>query len=292
MQGFGNREQGTGKAETMRVMRTVAILGATAAMLVLAGCRQDMQDEPKFFPQRGTSFPGMSGRSVRPQVANTVARSQGDENSYFYTGLVNGKEGDGLPIDLTADTMARGQERFNVYCTPCHSRVGNGDGMIVQRGYRPAGDFHTARLRNAPLGHFFAVITNGYGAMPDYAAQVTPQDRWAIVAYVRALQLSQNAKQADVPAGQHVEDLHQIANEQGMPPGFADPWGMPATAVYGTPNGQDNGIPGQAAGQIFSAAGAHGSNSAGQPSDTHNSGEPRLAKPDAEAPGRLAGPQH
>jgi len=289
MQGSGIREQGTGK--TMRALRTAAIFGATASMLVLAGCRQDMQDEPKFFPQRGTTF-YPDGRSVRPQVANTVARNQGDEESYFYTGLVNGKEGDGLPIDLTADTMARGQERFNVYCTPCHSRVGNGDGMIVQRGYRPAGDFHTARLRNAPLGHFFAVITNGYGAMPDYAAQVTPQDRWAIAAYIRALQLSQDAKPSDIPAGQHVEDLHQIANEQGMPPGFADPWGMPATAIYGTPNGQDNGIPGLGTTTAPAGAQTHGGNAAGQPSATRNSSGPPLARRDAEAPGKPAAPQH
>ena len=273
-----------------KTVRALVVGAATVSMLVLAGCRQDMQDEPKFFPQRGTTF-YTDGRSVRPQVANTVARNQGNEGSYFYTGLVNGKEGDGLPIDLTADTMARGQERFNVYCTPCHSRVGNGDGMIVQRGYRPAGDFHTDRLRNAPLGHFFVVITNGYGAMPDYAAQVTPQDRWAIAAYIRALQLSQNARQADVPAGQHVEDLHQIANEQGMPPGFADPWGMPATAVYGTPNGQDNGIPGLGTTTAPVGAQSHGSYAAGQPSATGTS-VPPLARPDAEAPGKLAGPQH
>lgn len=274
-----------------RSVQAAAIVVATGAMLVLAGCRQDMQDEPKFFPQRGTTF-YPDGRSVRPQVANTVARNQGSEDSYFYTGFINGKEGDGLPIDLTADTMARGQERFNIYCTPCHSRVGNGDGMIVQRGYRPAGDFHTDRLRNAPLGHFFNVITNGYGAMPDYAAQIAPQDRWAIVAYIRALQLSQNAKQSDVPAGQHVEDLHQIATEQGMPPGFADPWGMPSTAVYGTPNGQDNGIPGLGTTTSPASAQSHGSNTAGQPSATRNSSGPPLAKPDAQAPGGLAGAKH
>src|ERR1700743_1603431 len=224
-------------------MAWVLLTAAAASMLVLAGCRQDMQDEPKFFPQRGTTF-YTDGRSVRPQVANTVARNQGDEGSYFYTGLVNGKEGDGLPIDLTPETMARGQERFNVYCTPCHSRVGNGEGMIVQRGYRPAGDFHTDRLRNAPLGHFFAVMTNGYGAMPDYAAQVTPQDRWAIVAYIRALQLSQNATAADL-GGQQARPLATIAHEQGMDE-YAKPWVLPAPAnVYGTPNGQDTGIPGQ-----------------------------------------------
>src|ERR1700761_6195872 len=266
MQGFERRDTRSEMRASRfdRTMRAAVVMGGTAAMLVLAGCRQDMQDEPKFFPQRGTTFYA-DGRSARPQVANTVARSQGDEDSYFYPGLINGKEGDGLPIDLTADTMARGQERFNVYCTPCHSRVGNGDGMIVQRGYRPAGDFHTDRLRSAPLGHFFNVITNGYGAMPDYAAQIAPQDRWAIAAYIRALQLSQNARQADVPAGQHVEDLHQIANEQGLPPGFADPWGMPATAVYGTPNGQDNGIPGLGTTTAPVGAQSHGSNAAGQP---------------------------
>jgi mono/diheme cytochrome c family protein len=274
-----------------RFEKAMRIATAAAAMAVLAGCRQDMQDQPKMFPQRGTTFYA-DGRSVRPQVENTVARNQGDDNSYFNTGLINGKEGDGLPIDLTADTMARGQERFNVYCTPCHSRVGNGDGMIVQRGYRPAGDFHTDRLRNAPLGHFFAVITNGYGAMPDYASQITPQDRWAIVAYIRALQLSQNAKPSDVASGQHVEDLHQIANEQGMSPGFADPWGLPGTAVYGTPNGQDNGIPGQTITTPPAGALAHGGQAATENSGTRNSSGPPLAKPDAQAPGRLAGPQH
>lgn len=288
MQGLGIREQGTGK--TMGAIRTLAIFGATAATLVLAGCRQDMHDEPKFFPQRGTTF-YPDGRSARPQVANTVARSQGNEDSYFYTGMINGKEGDGLPIDLTPDTMARGQERFNIYCTPCHSRVGNGDGMIVQRGYRPAGDFHTDRLRNAPLGHFFAVMTNGYGAMPDYAAQITPQDRWAIVAYIRALQLSQNAKQSDVAAGARVEDLHQIASEQGIPPGFADPWGMPATAIYGTPNGQDNGIPGQAAAQIFSAAGAHGNKAATQNSGNRNTPTPTMTPPGTNGQSHMSLPQ-
>lgn len=229
---------------TMRVARAVTGLGAMTAMLVLAGCRQDMHDEPKFFPQRGTSFYA-DGRSVRPQVENTVARGQLHDDAYFYTGLNNGVEGNTYPFPVTMDVLQRGQERYNIYCTPCHSRVGNGEGMIVQRGYRPAGDFHTERLRNAPLGHFFAVMTNGYGAMPDYAAQVTPADRWAIVAYIRALQLSQNATAADT-GGQQAKSLSDIAHDQGLPPGFAQPWVLPATAnVYGTPNNQDNGIPGQ-----------------------------------------------
>ncbi len=235
-----NRE----KIVEMKQIRVVSVIAGLAATVLLAGCRQDMHNQPKFVPQRGTTF-FADGRSARPQVENTVGRDQLHENAYFYTGLQGGKEGDGLPIALTEATLERGQERYNVYCTPCHSRVGNGNGMIVQRGYKPAGNFHTDRLRNAPLGHFFSVITNGYGAMPDYAAQLTPEDRWAVTAYVRALQLSQNATAADVPAGAHVQDLRAIAEQQGMPPGFADPWAYPTTAVYGTPNNEDNGIPGQ-----------------------------------------------
>ena len=201
------------------------------------GCRQDMHDQPKFFPQRGTSFYA-DGRSVRPQVANTVARTQAHPDSYFATGLVDGKEGDGLPFAVTAAVLERGQERFNIYCTPCHSRTGSGEGMAVVRGYAKAGDFHTARLRTAPLGHFFHVISTGYGAMPDYASQVTPADRWAIVAYIRALQLSQNAQSADVPSGKHVESLKTIAESEGLPPSFAQDQVFPPTSVTGTPDGQ------------------------------------------------------
>jgi len=201
-----------------------------------------MQDEPKFFPQRGTSFYA-DGRSVRPQVENTVGRNQLHEDSYFYTGLSGGKEGDGMPFPVTMDVLARGQERYNVYCTPCHSRVGNGIGMIVERGYSKAGSFHSARLEAAPLGHFFNVISNGYGSMPDYSAQVTPADRWAIVAYIKALQLSQHAAQADVPVGAHVEPLASIAEREGLPATFADEWTLPPTAVTGTPDNQLFKIP-------------------------------------------------
>jgi hypothetical protein len=201
-----------------------------------------MHDEPKFFPQRGTSFYA-DGRSVRPQVADTVAREQLHQDQYFYTGLVDGKEGDGLPFPVTEEVLKRGQERYNIYCTPCHSRVGNGEGMIVQRGYAKAGDFHTSRLESAPLGHFFHVITNGYGAMPEYSAQVAPVDRWAIAAYIRALQLSQHATQADVPAGAHVEPLTQVAEHEGLPASFVTEWHVPSTAVTGTPNDQPLVLP-------------------------------------------------
>ena len=252
-----------------RRMATLACLGTVA--LLAAGCRQDMHNQPKFYPQRGTTFYA-DGRSARPQVENTVARNQMHENAYFYTGIVGGKEGDGMPLPVTAELLQRGQEKYNVFCTPCHSRVGNGAGMIVQRGYRPAGNFHTDRLRSAPLGHLYSVIANGYGSMPEYASQVGPEDRWAIVAYIRALQLSQNARAADIPSGQHPQDLHEIADQQGMQPGFADPWALPATAVYGTPNNQDNGIPGQQINTPPAGAMAHGSNSAAENSGTRDSG--------------------
>jgi mono/diheme cytochrome c family protein len=210
--------------------------------MATVGCRQDMHDQPKFFPQRGTTLYA-DGRSVRPQSANTVARSQLHQDSYFYTGLVDGKEGDGLPFPVTEEVLKRGQERYNVYCTPCHSRVGNGEGMIVQRGYAKAGDFHTARLESAPLGHFFHVMTYGYGAMPEYAAQVSPVDRWAIAAYIRALQLSQKAQPADVPTGSHVEPLSTIAEQEGLPATFLQGWHVPATAVTGTPTGEPLALP-------------------------------------------------
>jgi mono/diheme cytochrome c family protein len=188
-----------------------------------------MQDQPKFFPQRGTSFYA-DGRSVRPQVEGTVARGQGDDDSYFLTGMVGGKEGAAMPFPVTREVLERGQERYNIYCTPCHSRVGNGLGMIVLRGYYPAADFNTDRLREAPLGHFFHVMTHGYGAMPEYAAQLTAQDRWAVAAYIRALQLSQNAKQTDAAAGARVSPLGDLEEREGFGVGFVDAW-RPANSV-------------------------------------------------------------
>ena len=202
---------------------------------LLAGCRQDMHNQPKFYPQRGTTF-FADGRSVRPQVEKTVARDQ-MRDSYFETGMTGGQEGNALPFPTTMDVLARGQEKYNVFCTPCHSRVGNGVGMIVQRGYAKAGNFHTARLNSAPLGHFFNVISNGYGAMPDYSSQIPTEDRWAIVAYIKALQLSQNAQPGDVAAGAHVQPIGDIAEQEGFSRNFAYEWTLPPTAIEGTPNG-------------------------------------------------------
>jgi hypothetical protein len=166
-----------------------------------------------------------------------VARGQLNEDSYYYTGVVEGANGyreekDQLPFPVTMQVLKRGEERFNVYCTPCHSRVGNGLGEIVQRGYKPAANLHDQVRRAQPLSHYFYVMTHGYGAMPDYAAQLPPEDRWAVAAYIRALQLSQNATMSDVPAGMTVDSLKDIAAKDNLPSSFAQPWALPQTAVY------------------------------------------------------------
>jgi Cytochrome C oxidase, cbb3-type, subunit III len=170
-----------------------ASLGATGS-----ACRQDMHDQPKYKPYRASDFFG-DGRSVRDPIPGTVARGQLHEDAYLESGKVGDKFADAFPFAVTADVMKRGQQRFEIYCTPCHDRLGSGNGMVVRRGYRRPPSLHIDRLRQAPPGYFFDVITNGFGAMPDYAAQIPVKDRWAIVAYIRALQLSQNATMADVP---------------------------------------------------------------------------------------------
>jgi mono/diheme cytochrome c family protein len=211
---------------TSSSLRKLLPLAGIAALSLIGGCRQDMQNQPKFVPQRGTSFFD-DHRSARPQVEHTVARNEVNVDDFFHTGLLNGKEQDALPFPATTQVLARGQERYNIYCTPCHSRVGNGEGMIVQRGYKPAGNYHDAKRLAEPLSHYFYVMTNGYGAMPDYAAQLAPEDRWAVAAYIRALQLSQNATAADVPSGAKVDSLPDIAVSEGYDASFAGSWPMP-----------------------------------------------------------------
>ncbi|GAC1645010.1 MAG: hypothetical protein NVS9B15_02440 [Acidobacteriaceae bacterium] len=173
-----------------------------------------MHNQPKYIPMRSSAF-FPDGSSARQPVLGTVARGHLNADTYFYTGKINGQDGTMLPFTVNKIVLERGQERFNIYCTPCHSRVGDGNGMIVQRGYRRAASFHDPRLLASPVGHFFDVITNGWGAMPDYAAQIEPQDRWAIAAYIRALQLSQNATIDDVPPDQraNVKTRSQIEQE-------------------------------------------------------------------------------
>jgi mono/diheme cytochrome c family protein len=172
--------------------------------LVLAGCRQDMHDQPRYKPLAATSFFG-DGRSARPEVEGTVPRGHLHLDSARYTGKAGDQDIDYFPFAITRADLERGQERFTIYCSPCHSRTGDGNGMVVRRGFRQAASYHTEKLIKAPVGHFFDVMSNGFGAMPSYASRVPPDDRWRIAAYIRVLQLSQNATLEDVPADQRGE---------------------------------------------------------------------------------------
>jgi mono/diheme cytochrome c family protein len=182
------------KNSSRRLLLVVLTLAPLAA-----ACRQDMHNQPKYQPYEHSSF-FLDQRAARPVVEGTVARGHLNADRWFYEGRGPANETVAeLPSPLTAATLQRGHERFDIYCSPCHDRTGSGNGMIVQRGYIKPTSFHDDRLRNAPVGHFFNAMTNGFGVMPSYAVQIPPADRWAIVAYVRALQLSQNATLADVP---------------------------------------------------------------------------------------------
>jgi mono/diheme cytochrome c family protein len=184
--------------------RRSAFGAKAAALIVLFGistsgaCRRDMHDQPKYIPLRESTF-FSDDRSARPIVAGTVARGLLRDDPLLYTGKVDGMDATVFPFPVDEKTMARGRERYDIYCSPCHGRTGSGDGMIVQRGYRRPPSLHLDRLREAPVGHFFDVISNGFGAMPDYATQVRAEDRWAIIAYIRALQLSEHAPVTAVP---------------------------------------------------------------------------------------------
>ena len=186
-------------------------------LLLFTGCRRDMQDQPKMKPYRGTSFFG-DGLSSRQPIEGTVARGFLRSDTAYYTGKKTGAPGvspaasptpgtaqpgtaqantypddvDTFPFPVTKEIVMRGRERYEIFCSVCHGLTGNGDGMIVRRGFRRAASFNDDRLRQAPVGHFFDAITNGWGAMPAYAPQIPVQDRWAIISYIRALQASQS----------------------------------------------------------------------------------------------------
>lgn len=218
-----------------QIMMRSSIVNLRSSILVLAAlafgaCRQDMHDQPKYRPLRPVDQIGSinDGRSARPLVEGAVARGELRDDVEFYTGRIAGSGKTvattpptassqlagqpasagsvGLqgfvtefPMQISAADLDRGQERFNIYCSVCHGPLGDGGGMIPRRGFRKPPSYHDDRLRNAPAGYFFDVITNGFGNMPDYSAQVEPADRWRIIAYIRALQLSQRASVADVP---------------------------------------------------------------------------------------------
>jgi mono/diheme cytochrome c family protein len=199
--------------------------GAVAlAFLTLTACRQDMHEAPRYDPLAVSHF-FSDDRSARPMVEGTVARGHLQIDEARYTGKINGEDVDQFPIPIAKDDIERGQSRFNIYCTPCHGHLGDGNGLVVMRGFRQPPSYYSDRLVHAPVGHFFDVITNGFGAMASYASRVQTDDRWRIVAYIRALQLSESASLNDVPADQRqnlpVEPPPRTAGEStGAPAGY------------------------------------------------------------------------
>jgi hypothetical protein len=173
--------------------------GWLAVCLVLwaGGCRKDMYDQPRYETYEPSTFFG-DGISSRPIVAGTVARGELRADSAYYEGKVDGKDVDVFPFAIDEATLELGRTRFMIYCTPCHGQLGDGRGMVVRRGFSPPPTFHSDYLRKIPVGHFFSVMTNGYGAMYSYAARIPVRHRWAIAAYIRTLQYSQNADRSDL----------------------------------------------------------------------------------------------
>lgn len=187
-------------------IRVPLALATLVIALFAAGCNQNMTfqmmgTQPKYLPYSSSDF-FQDGQSGRPGIPDTLARGHLQDDPALFTGKVDGADVTTFPYPVTRGIVLRGRERYNIYCAPCHAQTGMGNGMIVQRGFTPPPTFHQDRLRNAPVGHFFDVITNGFGSMPSYAVQVPVNDRWAIIAYIRALQLSQDATFNDVPADQ------------------------------------------------------------------------------------------
>jgi mono/diheme cytochrome c family protein len=196
--------------------RLPAMVLLAAGLVLLTSCREDMHNQPKFIPLRENTFYS-DLRSARAPMEGTIARGQLEDDPLLYTGKVNGQEVDQFPFAITAQDLARGRERFNIYCSPCHSQLGDGNGMIAQRGFKNPPSYFEPRLLKAPVGHFFNVMTNGWGSMSDYSAQVPVADRWRIAAYIRALQLSRTAKTSDVPAGTRLVSRAEAVQAAGRP---------------------------------------------------------------------------
>jgi hypothetical protein len=185
------------------------------ALLLAAGCRQNMHNQHKIQPLEPSDF-FTDGQGARPLPAHTVARGDLREG-FTYTGLdAANKPVNQMPFPVTREFLLRGQERYNIYCSPCHDRLGTGQGMIVRRGYKQPSSYHIPRLRSAPVGYFFNVMTEGFGVMPSYAPQVPVKDRWAIAAYIRVLQYSQNARLADL-AGLPPEERQKVETDLAKP---------------------------------------------------------------------------
>jgi cytochrome c553 len=177
---------------------TVSRRAALLAALSLTACRQDLHDQPRYKPLAPSTL-FTDGRSARPLVEGTVPNGELREDELLYTGKVHGKLADALPMPVSTELLARGAQRFDIFCAPCHGKIGDGQGLVVRRGFRQPPSYHQDRLRAAPAGHYFDVMTRGFGVMLPYASRLCAEDRWAVVAYIRALQLSQNATLNDVP---------------------------------------------------------------------------------------------
>ena len=200
----------------MKIRHAITTL-AGLALLFNTGCelRQAMYDQEKFEPLEANAFFN-DGLSSRQPVAGTVARGQLRADTHLYEGKINGALARTLPVELTPELLARGQERYDIYCSPCHDRTGSGNGLIVKRGLKQPPSFHIARLRDIEVGYFFDVITNGFGAMYSYASRVPVADRWAIAAYIRALQHSQSVDVAQLPASEQAQIKQQLQSASGQ----------------------------------------------------------------------------
>jgi hypothetical protein len=178
-------------------------------ILAITGCRQDMADQPKYLPLQPSDF-FADGQAARPLVEGVVARGQLKDDTLFYSGKVGNDWSETFPMPVTKELVERGRQRFNIFCSPCHDQLGNGNGIIVQRGFIHPPSYYTNDLRNEKVGHLFDIVTNGFGAMPSYSAQVPARDRWAIVAYIRALQISQPIVAPETPADKRSDYAEKI----------------------------------------------------------------------------------
>jgi mono/diheme cytochrome c family protein len=185
-----SQESGIGRTGTPHPLLITALV--FLLLLLMAACSQKMRDQPKLNPDESTAFFG-NGTSSQVPVSDTVPRGYARDDVQLFTGKdAAGNDVTELPFPVNRQDLLRGKERFEIYCAPCHGRIGNGLGVVVQRGFVPPPTFHQDRLRNAPVGHFYDVITNGLAPMPSYANQIPVRDRWLIIAYIRVLQFSQN----------------------------------------------------------------------------------------------------
>jgi len=210
----------------VRTRRLLSLIALAALLALTVGCRQDMYNQPRYKPYAASSF-WPNGSSARPIPKGTVARSQLRANRVYYTGMTpDGNFVADLPVPITRKLLKRGQQRFDIFCTPCHGRLGDGNGMIPSRGFKHPPSYHIPRLRSVPIGYFYDVITHGFGQMSSYATQVPPSDRWAIAAYIRVLQLSQGAHLSDLPPAEQAKfkaamakqsDQHKTPANQAKP---------------------------------------------------------------------------